>query len=169
MSAPGACTQPELCTCGLGARCFPSLGYGSQTESSNTNVMRILCFSATLRNCSNRSRNAFESSCQTRLCKKTRMVFIPSDSAQPSSRSIVAMSKVSFCHISSSFIAMLGIKLLPTSHGCDEYQRVARSVDHFPAPAVEELELGATPEKRTKDKTNQRAQRIPNMPSSMDS
>jgi len=41
----------------------------------------------------------------------------PSDWAQPSSRSMVSGSKVSACHISSSLMAVLGMKLQPTSQG----------------------------------------------------
>ena len=37
MFTPGLCTQPELCTPGLGARCGPGLGNGSQQESNKTN------------------------------------------------------------------------------------------------------------------------------------
>ena len=49
------------------------------------------------------------------------MVFSPSDSAHPSSLSISAASKVSACHISSSLIAVAGMKLLPTSQDCFRY------------------------------------------------
>src|SRR5437763_8866677 len=46
------------------------------------------------------------------------MLVKPRPSAQPSSRSIVARSKVLACHISSWLIAVLGAKLQPTSQGC---------------------------------------------------
>src|SRR3984957_11316700 len=36
-SAPGPCTQPELCTPGVGACWRPTWGCGSQQESNNTN------------------------------------------------------------------------------------------------------------------------------------
>ena len=57
-------------------------------------------------------------------------MFIPKDSAQPNSRSIVETSKVSACHISNWLMAVLGMKLLPTSHGCLEYQWLARLANH---------------------------------------
>ena len=41
IGAPGDCTQPELWTCGCGARCWPICGLGSHTESSKTNMMRM--------------------------------------------------------------------------------------------------------------------------------
>src|SRR5207248_10059463 len=85
------------------------------------------CLSAICKNFSMRSRKPFESCCHRRLWRKTRMVFIPIDSAQPSSRSVVAGSNVSACHISSSLIAVLGMKLLPTSHDCEEYHWFAFS------------------------------------------
>src|SRR5258708_1546862 len=50
--------------------------------------------------------------------------------AQPSSRSMVALSKVSFCHISNSLMAVLGIKLQPTGQGCILYQALAFSAVH---------------------------------------
>src|SRR6266436_3637203 len=70
------------------------------------------------------------------------MVFIPRRWAQPNSRSMVAASNVSACHISSSLIAVLGRKLLPTSQGCDEYQRDALSAGHLPA-VLSAVDLGA--------------------------
>src|ERR1700722_14430992 len=77
-----------------------------------------------------RLKNPAESCCQSRLCRNTRMVFMPRLSAQPSSRSIVGRSNVSACHISNSLIAVLGMKLLPTSQGCDAYHSSARCADH---------------------------------------
>src|SRR6266700_4180709 len=59
------------------------------------------------------------------------MVFMPSFSAQPNSRSISLGSKVSACHISSSFTASEGRKLEPTSHGCWLYHWLACSSVHF--------------------------------------
>ena len=40
-------------------------------------------------------------------------------------RSMVGKSNVSACHISSSLMAVLGMKLLPTSHGWRAYQSFA--------------------------------------------
>src|SRR5579871_860324 len=76
-----------------------------------------------------RSRNPAGSCFHARLCKNTRIVFMPMFCAHPSSRSIVAKSNVSACHISNSLIAVDGMKLLPTSHGCDSYQSFARFWD----------------------------------------
>ena len=59
--------------------------------------------------------NAFGSCSQTRLCRNTRIVFIPMLSAHPSSRSIVVGSYVSACHISNSLIAVEGKKFAPTT------------------------------------------------------
>src|ERR1017187_6083872 len=79
------------------------------------------------RNCSIRSRKPRLSCCQSRLCRNTRMLVKPSDCAQPSSRSIVAGSNVSACHISSWLIAELGVKLQPTSQLFSAYQTLAFS------------------------------------------
>ncbi len=54
----------------------------------------------------------------TKIVQKDRMVFMPIISAHPSSRSIVASSKLSACHISNSLIAVDGRKFAPTGHGC---------------------------------------------------
>src|SRR5512132_1820576 len=59
------------------------------------------------------------------------MVFIPKLSAQPNSRSILLGSNESACHISSSLIALAGLKLLPTSQGCFSYQSFACCSVHF--------------------------------------
>src|SRR5579862_1715649 len=99
-----------------------------------------------------RLRKPSESSCQSRLCRKTRMVFIPNDSAHPSSRSIVGRSKVSACHISNSLTAVLGMKLLPMSHGCWEYQSFACFTGHLPSAAelnAEAIITKAMPPNRT--------------------
>src|ERR1035437_9890894 len=72
----------------------------------------------------------FASWSQSRLCRKTRMVFMPMLSAQPNSRSMVVGSKVSACHISSSLIAVDGRKLAPTGHGSLAYQALAWSSVH---------------------------------------
>ena len=45
---------------------------------------------------------------QSRSCRKTRIVFMPIASAQPSSRSISSGAKVASCHISSWLIAEAG-------------------------------------------------------------
>ena len=50
-----------------------------------------------------------ESCAPNRSWRNTRMVFIPRDSAQPSSRSMRLGSKVSACHISSWLIAVAGM------------------------------------------------------------
>src|SRR5215213_5988822 len=50
---------------------------------------------------------------------------MPMLSAQASSRSIRFASKVSACHISSSFIALAGTKFAPTSQPCAAYQSFA--------------------------------------------
>jgi hypothetical protein len=47
---------------------------------------------------------------------------------------------VSACHISSSLIALAGIKLLPTSQGCCWYQLLAFSSDQRDATANPGLE-----------------------------
>src|SRR5258708_32949486 len=66
------------------------------------------------------------------------MVFIPMPSAQPNSRSIVAGSKVSACHISNSLLAVEGKKFPPTGHGCLAYQAFASvSVQRCCAPRVD--------------------------------
>src|SRR5215467_11237736 len=51
---------------------------------------------------------------------------------------MVAGSKVSCCHISSWLIAVLGMKLQPTTHGCPSYHRVALSTDHRGSAAATE-------------------------------
>ena len=51
----------------------------------------------------------------------------PSDSAHPSSRSMVRGSNVAACHISSWLIAVLGMKLLPTSQPVESAHARARS------------------------------------------
>src|SRR5690349_6607168 len=61
--------------------------------------------------------NVDESWSHNRLCRNTRMVFMPSCSAHPNSRSISPGSNVSACHISSSFTAFDGTKLAPTRNG----------------------------------------------------
>ncbi len=66
------------------------------------------------------------------------MVFMPRPSAQVSSRSMVGRSKVSACHISSSLMAVLGMKLLPTSQGCFAYQSLACWGDHWCGAALDE-------------------------------
>src|SRR5882724_5732025 len=53
------------------------------------------------------------------------MVFMPTPSAHPSSRSMVGRSNVSACHISNSLMAVLGMKLLPTRNGWRVYQSFA--------------------------------------------
>src|SRR5580704_600890 len=75
---------------------------------------------------------------QARLWRKTRMVFIPRPSAQVSSRSMVGRSKVSACHISSSLMAVLGMKLLPTSQGWFAYQSLACWGVHWGGAALVE-------------------------------
>ena len=50
--------------------------------------------------------------------RKTRMVFMPMESAIPSSLSMSAGLKVAAWNISSSLMASEGTKLAPTSHGC---------------------------------------------------
>src|ERR1700744_3619829 len=129
IAAPGAWTQPELCVCGFGARCLPICGFGSHTESSSTNMMRMWCLSATARNLSMRPRKPAGSCFHARLCRNTRIVFMPMFCAQPSSRSIVARSNVSAFHILSLWCAVDGMKLLPTSQGCAAYQSLARFID----------------------------------------
>src|ERR1019366_1637922 len=63
---------------------------------------------ANVRNGSMRLRKPGASCCHSRSWRKTRMVFMPMASAQPSSLSICAGSKVDSCHISNSLIADLG-------------------------------------------------------------
>src|SRR5664279_3246041 len=60
-------------------------------------------------------------------CRNTRTEVNPSDCAQPSSRSIVFGSQVSACQNSSWLMAVLGVKLQPTSQGCLAYQALAWS------------------------------------------
>src|SRR6187549_3998385 len=48
--APGACSQPELCTPGFGSCCLPGCGLGSQHESKSTSGGLILWFAAMPRN-----------------------------------------------------------------------------------------------------------------------
>src|ERR1035438_3760069 len=103
----------------------PSLGNGSQQESKSTKTGRMWCLAAMVRKVSMRCWKPFGSCSQSRLCRKTRMVFIPMPSAQPSSRSMVTGSKVSACHISSSLIAVEGRKLAPTGQGCRPYHALA--------------------------------------------
>jgi hypothetical protein len=54
---------------------------------------------------------------------------MPMLSANPSSRSMVAGSNVSACHISSWLMAVLGMKLHPTGQGCPRYQSLALAAD----------------------------------------
>src|ERR1700728_4706013 len=82
--------------------------------------------------------NPLASCSQSRLCKKTRIVFMPMPSAHPSSRSMVVGSKVSVCHISSSLMAFDGRKLDPTSQGCWVYHALASLSVHLPCCAVSE-------------------------------
>src|SRR5580658_883507 len=65
-----------------------------------------------------------------RLCRNTRIVFMPIACAQPSSRSMVVASKVSACHISSSLIAVEGRKSEPTGHDCAAYHALACASVH---------------------------------------
>src|ERR1035438_3426153 len=67
---------------------------------------------------------------QARLWRKTRMVFMPMPSAQPSSRSMVAVSKVSGCHISSWLMEVEGRKLAPTGQTWWAYHALAWSSVH---------------------------------------
>src|SRR5687768_6037968 len=53
----------------------------------------------------------------------------PMDSAQPNSRLMVVVSKVSACHISNWLIAVLGIKLAPRSQPTLAYHCLASSLD----------------------------------------
>ena len=69
----------------------------------------ILCLAAMVRNWSIRFLKPSGSCCQSRSWRETRIVFMPSPSAQPSSRSILLGSKVSACHISSALIALAGL------------------------------------------------------------
>src|ERR1035438_5923525 len=78
-----------------------------------------------VRNVSTRCSKALGSCSQTRLWRKTRMVFMPMPSAHPSSRSRVVGSKLSACHISNSLMAVEGRKLAPTGQGCWAYQALA--------------------------------------------
>src|SRR5262249_41967417 len=135
---PGARTQPELWTPGLGAGCFPGRGLSFQHESKSTNTVLIWCRSAIPRYLSMRSLNPEASCSHGMLCKNTRTLFMPMLWAKPSSRSIVAGSNVSACHISSWLIAVLGMKLQPTIHGCCSYQRLAFSADQRGAAAADE-------------------------------
>src|SRR6516162_2466084 len=126
----GLCTQPELCTPGTGAGCLPTLGLSFQQSSKITSSGRILCLAAMSRNWSTRFLKPSGSACQARSCRNTRNVFMPRSAAQPSSRSMVFGSNVSACHISSWLIAVLGMKLQPTSHGCFLYHALACSALH---------------------------------------
>src|ERR1700722_20230597 len=170
IAAPGACTQPELCVWGFGARCLPICGFGSHTESSSTNMMRMWCLSATPKNLSIRSRKPAGSCFHARLCRNTRIVFMPMFCAQPSSRSIVGKSNVSACHISSSLIAVDGMKLLPTSHGCASYQSLARFIDQRSfaeySGAVDSAEVanGTATRKRKISPAASERNRIPDAP-----
>src|SRR5581483_1456657 len=49
------------------------------------------------------------SCCQSKSCRKTRIVLSPMDSAQPSSKSMRWGSKLSACHISSWLMALAGM------------------------------------------------------------
>src|ERR1035438_10507046 len=76
-----------------------------------------------------RFRKPFESCCHSKFCRKTRTLVKPSPSAQPNSRSIVTGSNESACHISSWLIAVLGMKLQPTSQRWFCCQALAFSSD----------------------------------------
>ena len=135
-AVPGARSQPELWTPGFGAGCFPALGWSFQQESKSTNITLMRCLSASSRKRPMRCLNPAASSSHARLCRYTRTTFIPALSAKPSSRSIVGASKVSACHISSWLMAVLGMKLQPTSQGCRSDHARARSlVQRGSAPA----------------------------------
>ena len=90
--AGGLCTQPELCTPGMGGCCGPRCGLGSQQESKSTS-MRL---DVVLRWAMSEElvKALFEAlrgpASQSWSCRKTRMVFMPMDSPRPSSRSLVA-------------------------------------------------------------------------------
>jgi len=64
------------------------------------------------------------------------MMLKPMSEAQPSSRSMVAGSKLCACHISSWLIAVEGMKLQPTSHGCLSYQAPIFSCDQRPVVVI---------------------------------
>ena len=66
------------------------------------------------------------------------MVFMPIPWAKPSSLSMVRVSNVSACHISSWLMAVEGVKLAPTSQGWWAYQVLAFMGDQTWAK-IEEL------------------------------
>src|SRR5579859_6890500 len=82
---------------------------GVQHKSNNTNTGLMWCREEICRNWSMRFLKPAASSCHSRSCRKTRMVFIPMSSAHPSSLSICAASKLCACHISSWLIASEGM------------------------------------------------------------
>src|SRR5579864_7395146 len=130
----------------MGGCCTPSFGSGSQHESNNTNNGLMWCREEICRNSSMRFLKPAASSCHSKSCRKTRMVFIPMSSAQPSSLSICAASKLWACHISSWLIASSGIELLPTSHGCCSYHALALSAVQRDVCAGRKLESAMTME-----------------------
>jgi hypothetical protein len=70
------------------------------------------------------------------------MVLKASFLAQPSSRLMVAVSKVSACHISNWLMAVLGRKLQPTSHPCWAYHVLAFSIVHCACGDTDVLSAG---------------------------
>jgi hypothetical protein len=120
-------SQRELCTPGTGGRWGPGSGNGSQQESNSTSIGRIRCRAAIPRKASTRCTKPAASCSQSRSWRNTRIVFMPSSAAQPSSWSITTGAKVSACHISSWLAAVEGTKLAPTSQGCCRYHSSARA------------------------------------------
>src|SRR3546814_19573366 len=68
-AAPGAGTQPELGTPGIGGCWGPSFGLGSQQLSNNTNSGLIWCFAAMSRKTFIRVLRPSASSSHSRLCR----------------------------------------------------------------------------------------------------
>src|SRR5690606_19107 len=102
-SAPGDCTQPELCTPGISGSCLPNWGILASSKVplvKKVTITLISCLSAIPKTLSNLSLKASGFSSHTRLCKKIRTVLNPIPCAHPSSLSIVSRSNVSSCHIS---------------------------------------------------------------------
>ena len=117
-AAPGLCTQPELCTPGIGGCCGPSLGKrvpaGIEQNKNRTDFMP--------------GRDGQKS---IDPLPEAGGVLLPQQIVQKHPHGIhaQALRPAQFpvnllrveggrCHISSSLIALAGIKLLPTGQGC---------------------------------------------------
>ena len=84
-------------------------GTGSQHASNRTNITPILCFSAICQELVHPLQKPFAVLLPEQVVQEDAHALKPSASAQPSSRSMVAGSKVSACHISSWLIAVPGV------------------------------------------------------------